>query len=74
MILTNDNVPSNVDNEEKLVAIEKIKMSCSTLTKNDWKLTSSDRLKDIKLVKTATDAVNLFKKWPPYKNDPIYVS
>ena len=62
-----------VTNEGKLVALEKVSMCCSTLTKEDWKLLSDDRWKDIKNVKTTTGAIDLFKKWPPYKNSPNYV-
>ena len=48
-------------------------MSSANITKDEWDLTSKERLEEIKKIKSASSAVEFFKKWPPYVDSCIYV-
>ena len=72
-IIIDEQEGNNIDSEKKQHIIEKISMSSANITQDEWNSTSKDRLVDIKNVKSASSAIDFFKKWPPYVDNCVYV-
>ena len=66
-------VTDKIDNETKLLALERIGMACADITKDEWGLTYEDRIKEIENLKNTREIIAFFTKWSAYKNNCVYV-